>query len=928
MKKATFHILFIASMLFAATGFSQNQKGTIAGKLTDKSTGEALIGATVQLEGTPTGTVSDIEGNYSFSVAPGSYTLVFTYISYKTEKMQVDVKVGETTFANFVMQEDLGSNEIKTVVITYTVQKSSSLALLTERKNAAQVSDGISADQIRKTPDRTTSDVLKRVTGASIQEGKFAVIRGMNDRYNAGYLDGAPLPSTESDRKAFAFDVVPASLLDNLTIAKTGSPDLTGDFGGGIIRINTKAVPDKFTQSVNVGGQWHALTTNKDFIQSKRYSGEVLNLFGNQRDLPSFGENDLKTGGPFPTAAEAEKLAAISQKFNNDWSATDKKALPGTRFGYSLGLPIKLDDVRKLGVIVALNYSNTLKTSDGTVNSYDGAGLTARFNDRAFTTNTSTGGIFNVNFVGAKTQVNFRNLVNVNSDNNTITRTGTGNVTDAIDVRNRANFVSVNRLVNSILSVKQVVGDNLFNVGASVNYSTIMRRTPDYRIASYTKTPDFEDYNLALGDFFNTSTGRFVSDLDERLMGGGLDLSKKLDVEKVKTTVKIGGSYQDRTRDFMSRSFVYGGALYTPSQDPAIDLGQEGIGSTKLFLIEKTSKELASYNGKSKLMAGFAVADQKYFEKFRAVWGVRFEDMDINVDNKSVDMDIADVKDRSLLPSANFSYSLSEKTNLRAAYSASVNRPEFRELAPFAFYVFDKNAEIRGNKDLKVARLNNYDIRWEFFPTGAELVSFGAFYKDIKNPVEQAIDITQPTTTFTFENEKSATNYGLELEVRKNFSFIGSKPMWRDFGVFANLAIVRSRLGFVEGSQAKKDRQLQGQSPYVLNGGLQYENVESGWFASAVVNRIGRRIAFVGVDPKFGDTRQDIFEAPRTVVDAQVGKTIGKFNVKLTAGDLLHQTLVYYQDADQNGKFDKKGDRQMFNYKNGMTVNVAVGYTF
>lgn len=922
--------LFLTTLFFASfmtLAFSNEENGKIAGKIIDKTLGEDLIGATVQIEGTTIGAVTDIEGKFLLSVKPGTYTLVLNYISYKTEKVQVDVKSNEVTYFNFAMEES--SSKLSEIVITYTVQKSSSLALLTERKNAATVSDGVSAELIRRTPDRTTSDVLKRVTGASIQEGKFAIIRGMNDRYNAGYLDGAILPSTESDRKAFAFDVVPANLIDNLQIIKAGSPELMGDFGGGIIRINTKSVPEKFTQNISIGGQTHSLTTFKGFTQFKRYSGENLNIVSDKRDLPALADGALKLSSTFPNSEQKAELARNSAGFNHDWSNKSVDAMPNTRLAYSLGFPIKLSDDKKLGFILALNYSNTRRFAAGKINSFDGSGQTTKVNDQIFFQNITSGGLFNINYVAAKTQINFRNLLNVGSDNNTILRTGSGDLINGTEINNTATLLNHNRLINSIVSLKQIVGANLFTINASANVASVRRRVPDYRIVSYTKTPDDENYRLALGDFFNSSTGRFNSDLKETLAGANLDLSKDMNTAKVKTTLKAGLALQTRDRSFSSRSFVYNGNQPSLVYNPEQDLAAGNIAGNRLYLVEKTSDDIAYYNGKQTVTAFYASADQRIFEKLRAVYGVRYENADIHVTNDKIGAEVARIQEGAVLPSANFSYSVTQKSNLRLAYYASVNRPEFRELAPFAFYNFDKNAEIRGNKDLQIARLQNFDVRYEFFPSGSQVLSVGGFYKSINNPIEFSIDITQPFTTFTFQNEKSAKIYGLEFEVRKNFDFLGDNQLWSDIVVFSNLALIKSRLSFDEGSQALAGRPLQGQSPYVLNAGIQYESEKSGWFGSLVVNRIGRRIAYVGVDPTFGDTRQDIFEAPRTVVDFQLGKNIGKFNLKLTIGDLLKQNLTYYQDADQNGKYEAGGkDRLMFQFTNGMTMGLTAGLTF
>ena len=781
MKKLFIPILVLCS-IFSNALMAQTQ---ISGKIIDKANGESLPGTAVLIDKTTKGALTDIEGNYTIPVEPGNYTLAISFIGYETAKVNVDVKANETTYLNYAISEEKAM--LQEVIITAKVERSSNVAQFIERKKAVGVSDAISAELIRKTPDRTTSDVLKRVTGASIQEGKFAIIRGMNDRYNAGYLDGALLPSTEADRKAFAFDVVPANLLDNLTIIKAGSPDLVGDFGGGVIKINTKSVPERFTQSLSIGAQTHSLTTFKDFTQFKTYSGEQFNIFGNERNLPSFADNGLRLASTFPTAAEKERFAGIAQNFNNDWSQTTTSAMPNGRFAYSMGMPINLGDNRKLGLIVAVNYANTRKVSDGQVNTFDGAGQVSNFNDRVNAQNMSSGGIFNLNYVATKTQINFRNLLNMNTDNNTISRIGLSDINDQVEVRNYANLINYNRLYNSILSLKQIIGNNDLILNASVSYSNVRRKVPDYRIVNYVKPNGFDNYILSTGDFFNSSTGRFASDLNESLLGGNLELSKQFNSGSVKTEVKVGYLYQNRDRTFWGRSFVYGGKPSELTYNPADDLGSKNISASKLYLVEKTNNDLAYYNGKSNLNAGFISIDQRIKEKLRLVYGVRYEDVNINVNNPKVGFDVANLSKASWLPSVNASYSLSEKTMLRADYFASVNRPEFRELAPFAFYVFDKNVEIKGNKNLQIATLNNFDLRYEFYPTGGQLLSAGIFYKTIAYPVEFSIDITQPFTTFTYQNEKSAKVYGLELEAKKNLDFISKAGFFSNTSLFGNV---------------------------------------------------------------------------------------------------------------------------------------------
>ncbi len=857
------------------------------------------------------------------------YNLVISYVSYETGKVSVEAKAGQVAFVNYAMGESK-QTALQEVVITATAERSATVALMIERKKAAQVSDGISADLIRKTPDRTTSDVLKRVTGASIQEGKFAIIRGMNDRYNAGYLDGALLPSTESDRKAFAFDIVPASLLDNLQIIKSGSADLIGDFGGGIIKINTKSVPEKFTQNLSIGAQHNSITTGKDFLQFKKYGSETFNFLASERDAPAYAEGALKTSSSFATAAEKASFADITKGFNNNWSNEVISAPLNTRFAYSLGAPIRLSKTANIGVVFAVNYANTSRTSQGEVNTF--AGTTSALEDVLYTQNISTGGLLNLNYVAGKTQISLRNLLNVNSDNSTVKREGVADFENDLLVNNFANIISYNRLYSGIVSLKQVIGDNkdmVFN--AAVSYSSINRKLPEYRIANYSSVDGGLTYDLPFGDFFRTTSGRFFSNLDENLIGGNLDFSKQLNNADLKTELKVGYFYQKRDRTFSSQQYVYGGTIKgDPTLNPATDLDASKIGATGIYLTEKTSDGLAYYTGKSNLHAPFAQADFKYKELFRVVAGVRYESIGINIDNQKINKPIAALSQGDFLPSINVCFYLNEKTNLRADYFRSVNRPEFRELAPFAFYVFDKNAEIQGSPALQIATLDNYDIRYEFFPTAGQLLSVGAFYKTIQNPIEFGIDVAQPFTTFTYGNQKSATIYGLEFEVKKTLNFIGSQTFWNDIAVFANLSLIKSKLDFTNNAFSNPDRPLQGQSPFIVNAGIQYENSDNGWFGSVVVNRVGRRVAFVGT---ILATREDIYEAPRTVLDFQVGKNLGKFNLKLTVGDLLRNDQLYYQDRNKDEEYNASStssstnDLLMFKYNYGFTTALTVGYT-
>jgi hypothetical protein len=311
---ATLLICFLNSFSFA-------QKGQLSGKVTDAKTGEEMVGAAVVVDGTSIGAVTDLEGKYTFSVDPGIYTIKVTLIGYLSQTIKdVNVSAGKTEVINISIQSGEATN-IAAAEVTAKALKHSEGGVLLLQKNNVSVSDVISSVAISKTPDKTTSDVLKRVSGASIQDNKFAVIRGMNDRYNAAYLNGAPLPSSESDRKAFAFDIFPSNLLDNLVIVKTATPDLPGEFAGGVIQVNTKSIPEKSQRTVSLSTGYNSLSTFKDFRTYNGGKTDFLGLDDGTRAMPS----QIPSTEEFKTMDRDQK-ALLGKNTAGDWSLMTRKA--------------------------------------------------------------------------------------------------------------------------------------------------------------------------------------------------------------------------------------------------------------------------------------------------------------------------------------------------------------------------------------------------------------------------------------------------------------------------------------------------------------------------------------------------------------------------------------------------------------------------
>lgn len=402
-------------------------QGKIAGKIVDKSTGETVIGANITIEGANTGGVSDLDGNYFIVCPEGKYTMKVEYLGYTPTKQEVTVKNKETTYLNVVITE--AAEQLNEVVVqANTPVRETVNALLIQQKNAVSMVTGISAEQFRKLPDKSTSDVLKRISGASIQENKFAIIRGLNDRYNMALLNGVPMPSTESDRKAFSFDIVPANLLDNLMISKTATPDMPGDFAGGLIQINTKDIPEENTYFLNIGSSTHSLTTFNEYFKSPTKNS--TSFLGSEATSPSgvLPTNEAILLKNDKTMAEQAKL------FDNNFAARRTNSISPN---YSLqgGLSRRFNLAgNPLGVLFSTTYSKSFRLTPftnnnpvlGNTGTYDQNTVDGTFlNTETYKTSINSGTLLNLSYrIGQNHKLSLKNLYTVNSDDQSIFRNG------------------------------------------------------------------------------------------------------------------------------------------------------------------------------------------------------------------------------------------------------------------------------------------------------------------------------------------------------------------------------------------------------------------------------------------------------------------------------------------------------------------------
>ncbi len=890
-------IIFSSATILVAQNKS---KGIITGKVIDQTTGESIIGANVMLSGTTIGAATDIEGHYKIgSIEAGTYELVVSYISYaKTKVQNIKVKAGETVIINVTLLPE--SVTVGEVVVTSKAETSYENALLNQQKNASSISNGISAEQIKRSPDATSSDALKRVSGVTIVENKFVFVRGTSERYSNALLNNAPLSSSEPDKKSFAFDLLPSNLIDNTVISKSFTPDKPGDFAGGLVEVKTIDFPDKLKLYFNVSSSF---TNNTTFNKFNSYSGgkyDFLGIDDGSRKIPGAIPSDLNKG-----YYTSEQILNFAKSFKNNWSPKTTKAPMNGGFLFSIGDGTTLFG-ENFGFVAALSYRNNFSINKIERNEYESDG-SPRFLFKGDQSIYSTlwGGIFNFSYKLTNLhKISFKNTYSRTSDDEVAQLNGAQYSDSGTDQIQTALRFSEREVYSGLL-----IGEHVFPTlnGLQVEwraYNSISKRSePDYRRITYGKTlGEDAPYSAVLGFQVNLKNGgRFFSDLGENTKGLAADFT--LPVSNFK--IKYGGVFDNKHRDFSSRLF---GIIVNAAGNGFTDNSLFYLPIDQIFAPENFRKNGFSiqeylngtnnYNADQKLNAGYVMIDFPVTlgnNELRLIGGFRYENS--NQEIKSRDLSdqknlYIQLKNTDLLPSLNFIYKLNESTNIRAAFSQTVNRPELRELAPFAYFDFYTQTSIRGNENLRRALIKNYDFRFEIYPALGEMISGSFFYKDFSDAIEQVVVSGSALgSERTFLNANKAKVYGIELEGRvslgRYFQVLNA------FSLNANYSWIKSTVD-VEGSEttiARQSRPLQGQSPYVINIGLNYLNMETATSVSLLYNKIGERIVEVATAYE-----EDVIEVPRDVIDLTITQGIfNSFELKLAVKDLLGKNQIFKQ---------------------------------
>jgi len=946
-KNTLFQFAYSLMLVLGVAGISYAQEAAISGTIYDENSGETLIGANIVVEGTTTGTSTDFDGKYQFQVEPGTYTLVATYIGYNEKKIEgVEVKAGETTVIDVALSDEAVDLGVEVVVTAQVVERTEN-ALLMLQKKSDKIQDGISAQEISRLGAGDAASALRKVTGTTIVDGKYVYVRGLGDRYSATSLNGIRLPSIDPYRNSAQLDIIPSNFLDNIIASKTFTPDLPGDFTGGSVDIKTKSLPERFTFNISLSTAYNTLASfEENFLTFDAGDLAWLGYNDGFLDRPAV-LGDEKTQGVLNRTApfQAPNNDEIAGLIDDAIRSMNQQFHPGTKTSFmdysisaSVGNQFDLGG-KPLGLLLTMNYDRGYSYYDDGISAnyqFTGSALVPNFNlsDQQAVETPELGGLFGLSYKTSPTdEIRFLTIYSHSTDISTRLLRGDyllyGFVEPTSEFQSRALHFRERELIDYILSGDHAFeGLNNTKLEWSLSLVDSRQEEPDLRFFANNFNLQNGSYGITLAAY--DPPGHFFRQLEDQTIQGKIDLTIPfLQAGSKANKLKFGGSYYTKERDFNEEIYSIdrrsgeryeGTNAYFEDDNIGIIDQENGLNTIGLYLFDQT-RAANSYSGEFTVWAGYGMLTYSVTDRLKFIGGARIEGTDIFVD-AFFEEDNAEIDEVDILPAANFVYALTEEMNLRASYSNTLARPNMREVAAFASFGFIGDPILFGNPDLVRTRIDNFDIRYEFFPRSGEVFAVSGFYKEFEDPIVQTFR-PAGNPQFTFKNANTATLYGAELEVRKDLDFMG--PALSPFGVSANLAYIfsESDLDSVEIGLVRDvdpdfpdTRPFIGQSEFVANVNLTYTNTETGWDGILAFNYFSDRLSSTGVEGT-----PDVYERGRGTLDFSLTKTINRVQLKFRARNLLnpaYETYLTFLDEEFINTSFKRGQEFSFGISYGL----------
>ena len=886
-------ILLVAPTWVAAQ--SDPRTSRIVGRVVDANTGVGLPDVGVQLVGTAIGTTTGLDGRYVLlNVPAGTATIQVRRIGFRPKTI-----TGLMLPPDEIVEQIISLEEAKLVlqseVITAAAERGSVNAALDRQRTATGIVNAVTREQIAKSADSDAAQAVQRVSGVTVQDGKYVFVRGLGERYTTASLNGARIPSPEPERKVVPLDLFPAALLQSVTTSKTFTPDQSGDFSGAQVDIQTREFPTRrqVTYATSVG--MNSAATGRPVYSAPRVGMEWLGFGGADRQLapivPSISEDRNATPDDYNRAVAT---------FRNAWLPTQRSGAPSSSSSITLG---GSDPVlgHTVGYIASGSYSYSQEVrADERRAQVEPIGPSATAPLNVFTGSTGRtsvlwGGLLNLStLVGSHSRLAFNNTYSRTADNDARQDSGTFENCDCRLRRTLLRFVERSVFSSQLLGEHQ--SDGRHRLDWSGTMSAVSRVEPDRADLIYGQESGSTDgtYRWFSGD--PDGAKRTFGDLREKSYSGAVNYRLDFGDAVRGSFFKIGAVQRNTRRDAENTSYSITAPQMTDA-DRALSAAEIFDGrffdsTDSLFRVTPLNAG-GSYEADEQVSAGYAMAEYGLTSRVRVIAGARMEEARLTVTSalRNGASNSVRRKDIDVLPSLAVNVALAELQSLRISVSRTLSRPEYREITPIVFRDAIGEDNYFGDTSLTRALIQNYDMRWEWYPRAGEILSVAAFAKRFRDPIERIEVASSGSSQFSWANADGAENYGLEFEMRKGLGalFDALAPVT----VFSNVTVMRSqiRTSNVANSAAKGDRAMVGQAPYVINAGVTYSSASGRLSATALYNRVGERIHTVGASPK-----PDVMEQPRDVMDFSLRFPVtGRLSGRADAKNLFDAPFVLRQ---------------------------------
>ena len=903
------------------------QSGIITGTVNDGEYNDILPFANVIIKDSQRGALSDFEGKYSLELKPGIYTVQFSFVGYQTlEINEVIVKNGETTVVDVTLKASTA--KLDEVIITTSLKRNTEASILYLQRNSVKLMDGLSLESIKNSGASDIASAVKNIPGVSVQRGKYVYVRGLGDRYTKTSLNGVDVPGLDPDRNTLQLDLFPSSILENVIVSKSSTADQGADFTGGAINIVTKDIPNKEGYSASLG-----LGYNSDFHFNKNY----LTYKGSKTDFLGFDnglrDNPIPSQQYIPLPQEnGEVVEILTKRFTKNLAARRETSFMDYNFSFTAGNQFDVGN-NKLGYVAAISYRNETQYFSQYI---DGQVFRKNVNPTIYELNTDRtqqgeggtnnvliSGIAGLSFKTEKSKYKFNILHIQNGESKASIFNQQNRIQNSNQIKKDNLIYTQRSITNLLLNGKHSIDqESNWTLDWKLSPSLALVYDKDFRVTPFKVSIDeltgIETYTIEPSE--SGLPTRIYRDLNEGNIVSNIDIINKHTFLGKEAKLKLGVGYAYKTRNFVVERFSFP-LLNIVSDfangDPDQILADQNIYDASInsgVFVRRDSGISDTYDSQMSIASAYASEEFKITDWFQAVVGLRFEKFQLVYTGERQDgtkLNKATILDKSdFFPSTNLIFDLNEEGSqkIRTSYARTTARPSFKEASLAEIFDPINNTFFIGNINVQPTYINNFDLRYEKYGENGDFYAISGFYKSFKDPIELSF-IRSATGQFTPLNLGDAIVYGTEIEIRKNLGFI---PGLEKFRINTNLSLINSEQEFSDDEKANREdnlrsgevlddtRPLQGQSPYLVNFGIDYTN-DNGWNAGLFYNVQGKTLQIVGS----GDI-PDVYTLPFNNLLFNASKTFGKnknATISLKFENLLNSNIesVYesYKAEDQ-----------------------------